>query len=50
MKSNEENKMTLQRAINWMTYNGTVQPTGINASRWAAMVAHISREYNLQIW
>ena len=43
--------MTLQRAINWMTYNGATHPTtGISVARWAAMVAHISREYNLQIW
>ena len=42
--------MTIQRAINWMTYNGTAKPEGISENRWLAIVAHINREYNLQIW
>jgi len=39
--------MKLQRAINWIAYNGNTKPTNsISDTRWSAMVAHINREYS----
>ena len=47
--------MTIDRAIQWVIYNGDTHPTPtttggrwhISAARWRAMVNHIRREYGL---